>query len=193
MNSYAYFLAVLMFPGLVLGQSVDGGLLPTPYISQATYDGVVGRHDFDEVRRHWEASGYTLVVQGAELIRTQQALDVCRAANEPLPDAPPCDVFTDFKDGPGGALWKPVSDSTGRVAFLLPHEYGSASNIKVYSDNGGVVATARFRSFGNPDRAQFDVSKTAAELAKVQPILVSLDINGRTECYVVLEPLERMD
>jgi len=111
-------------------------------------------------------------------------------------DSLQCDVVTDFFDGGGGALWKPVSESTGRPVILLAAEYWTATDsIQVFGNSGDVLANGTFRSCcPNDNRAHFDIPETANDLARDRPIVVRFNLkSGRKECRVVEDPRDRND
>ena len=107
-----------------------------------------------------------------------------------------CDVVGDFFDGGGGALWKPVSESTGEPVILLDAEYWTATDsIQVFGNSGRLLANGSFRTCcPNDNRAHFDISESANELAVDKPIVVRFNLkNGREECRVVEDPRDRND
>lgn len=58
---------------------------------------------------------------------------------------------------PSGFLWKPISDSDGMLAILLPEAWSTdASGVQILSPDGtAVLATGRWAGIGNGDRAHF--------------------------------------
>lgn len=60
-----------------------------------------------------------------------------------------------------GFLWKPVSDSDGKLAILLPSAISEeVVDVKLLSpDHSKVLATGRFTGIGNGDRAHFRFAK----------------------------------
>ncbi len=118
----------------------------------------------------------------------------------PGPGAPGgCDVTTDFIDGGGNALWKPVSDNTRNPVFLLPSSYWSGSQgvslIEILDRDGNVILNGSRRTCcPNSGRAHFDVPERASTLNASAPITVRLALNnGTTECRSVPVPTTRYD
>ncbi len=110
-----------------------------------------------------------------------------------------CDVTTDFSDGGGGALWKPVSDNTRQPVFLLPAEYWDSADkgvndIDVLDANGNVIANGSRRTCcPNGNRAHFDV-RTSCQSLGPAPITIRMSLNGgTTECRTVPNPCSRFD
>jgi len=105
-----------------------------------------------------------------------------------------CDIKTDFRDGPGNALWKPVSENTGRPVFLLPASYKGVRDIDVFSSSGEHIVSGSFRGCcPNGNRAHFDVPVSAGRLEDYAPITVRLDVDGVMECREVENPEDRID
>lgn len=53
-----------------------------------------------------------------------------------------------------GILWKPVSDSTGKLAVLLARSYGKPS-VKVLDMNKNLIENGYFVYYSNPNRATY--------------------------------------
>ena len=110
-----------------------------------------------------------------------------------------CSVTTDFVDGPGGALWKPFSDNTGRPVFLLHRSYWSGpkgvTNIEVVDRDGNFIVNGTRRTCcPNGGRAHFDVPRSATSMNPVAPITVKLSLSdGTVECRNVPTPTQRYD
>lgn len=70
----------------------------------------------------------------------------------PTPTNPTCDHYSTFfpPDGAGGFLWKPVSESNGNLAVLLPGKFKKQFN-KCTVYDGKVADSLRFDKFANPD------------------------------------------
>lgn len=120
-------------------------------------------------------------------------------APPPKPDDLGCNVVKDFTDGPGAALWKPVSDNTRRPVFLLPDEYWTGEmgvgSGDVRGVDGGVVAGITRRTCcPNGGRAHFDVTVPASVLDQFNPLTVRLFLgNGMVECRKVPVASQRFD
>lgn len=60
----------------------------------------------------------------------------------------------------GGFLWKPVSDSTGRLAIHLPVQYrGQVAAMFVADANKNRVEAGVFSGYGNPNRPLYRFSR----------------------------------
>lgn len=99
-----------------------------------------------------------------------------------------CDEDIAWENGQRGGLYKPVSESTGRPTILLPKEYQD-KQILLLSPTGKLVATAKFRSLTNPDRATFDVSTSSLPF-ETRVMIVN---NDKVECRYVLDPSKRYE
>ncbi len=110
-----------------------------------------------------------------------------------------CHKVTDFRDGARrGALWKPVSENTGRVVVLLPSSYVTVQKLEVFGTQAGtVVKVAEGRNRGylaNGNRAHFDLNKSASQLSSYKPLTVRLTLRtGFKECRTVPDPRQRQD
>lgn len=101
----------------------------------------------------------------------------------------------------GGALYKPESESTGQIVFLLPRSYCDGtrsliSNVRVISKaTGQEVASTRLRHCGqhNGNRLHMNVLAKAEDLRAVSPLQVLYDFNGVTECREVPDSTQRYD
>lgn len=90
----------------------------------------------------------------------QIELGKCTPSPEPLP------ACSDFLDGPGGALWKPISHNTGNpVALLPPGQHPSDCHI---TDGNGsdVGASCKFHTIANGGRSHYYVNKPASTLPR---------------------------
>lgn len=98
-----------------------------------------------------------------------------------------CDVNKSWSAD--NALWKPVSESTGRPVLLLPASYLGAV-IELYSPTGIKVAVGNDRGYlANGNRAHFDIS--TKNLPFETRVLIK---NGPdTECRYLLDPSKRYE
>jgi len=107
-----------------------------------------------------------------------------------------CTQTSTFSDGGGGALWKPVSESTGTVVVLMPSSYQSAS-VQVLDANGNEVASVIRTGCcdHNGNRMHWWWSRSAASLAgESLPLTVKFDLgNGTVDCRTVPDPRQRYD
>jgi hypothetical protein len=166
---------------------------PNSIVSESVFDLIVFRNRYEchhpdgaLFREHWIACGYTVDILG-------QKLDECLAAL--FPPAPPqgeCDGS--FIDGQGGALWKPISESTGKPVFLLPSSYcGNVSSTGITDTSGNHIVSPKPRYDGkvkpcgpNSNRAHYDVPMRTSELAAFGEVFVHISLdNGSIECRKV--------
>jgi hypothetical protein len=128
---------------------------------------------------HWWASRETLK-------QTQAALEACQAAQvAPPPANPSCQSFADGANR--GRLWKPSSDSTGKVVVLMPESYREQS--PTIQDAAGKVLSkvTRKSCCPNGNRAHFWFDKAASQLPK--PTYLAFD----GECFEINDPTKRVD
>lgn len=149
---------------------------------------------------HWLACGDTIDLCNSVVpVLTAQRDFALDSLNMCMNPASGCNVETDFADGPGNALWKPVSDNTRLPVFLLPRGYWEGDMAVMGGDvvdtNGVVLAAVTRRTCcPNGGRAHFDVNVSAAALAASNPITVRLFLaNGLTECRTVPNAAQRVD
>lgn len=70
---------------------------------------------------------------------------------------------TEKLDGPGGFLWKPVSDSNGKLVVLLPPKLaGQAKSVEVQDASGKTLAQGRYTGDANGGRPHFRFDKPGA-------------------------------
>lgn len=129
----------------------------------------------------------------------QKSLNMC--IEEANGNPPPCTDAGDFRDGAGGALWKPFGDPNAscrnRAVFLLPASYngkvGSPGNkIDVLDVNFNKIGDGFFRSNSNPDRPTFCTDRTGPNYG-AGPIYVRYTVDGFKECRTVRNPSNRED
>ena len=74
-----------------------------------------------------------------------------------------------------GFLWKPVSESDGKLVVLLPSAYrgGRVSSTKVYS-GGAFLEQGRYTLDANGDRPHFRFSKPGASYGKNITVIATL-------------------
>lgn len=149
---------------------------------------------------HWEASWSTLAYfQELNLMLIDQVealtseLEECLAPPPPPiePVEPVCDSTRDYKDGSGGALWKPVSESTGHPVALMPNRY-CETKVSAWFD-GRKLETARLRTCSaNGNRAHHDFSKRCGDYPSNIIIQYKFS-NGETDCRTVRDACKRYD
>lgn len=133
-----------------------------------------------------------------------QVLEVQRLAaiiNDLIDDNPTVGSCGSFVDGQGGAVYKPESETTGKIVFLLPASYCDGtrsliSEVKILSKaTGQEVATSQLRHCGtaNQNRLHWNINATAEQLTRHGAILVVYKFNGVEECREIPNPLVRYD
>ena len=70
-----------------------------------------------------------------------------------------------------GILWKPSSESDGKLVVLLARSYGAPS-VKVLDANKKVIDTGKFVYYSNPDRATYRFGRSGASFPK--PCLIQV-------------------
>ena len=75
---------------------------------------------------------------------------------------PVCSV-TKGPDGSNGFLYKPVSDSDGKLVVLFPSEFTEKFQSVKIVDAGGLTEFGKFSSFGNGNRQHWRFSKAGSE------------------------------
>lgn len=135
-----------------------------------------------------------VILPSGAVISTQEIFN-----GESSGDILECNKKTNFKDGNGGALWKPVSDNSGNPVILLPASYWTRiKKIEIFGIDGGVVKKIldgkKRRCCPNGNRAHYDVPMRASKLARYKPITVRFTMNGGyKECRDVPDPRRRYD
>ncbi len=97
---------------------------------------------------------------------------------------------TDTSSYPGvagnGILWKPVSDSTKKLAVLLAPSYG-VPQVRVLDTNKKVLDTGKFVYKSNPNRATYRFSRAGGSFPK--PCLLQVG----SKIFKVAEPSRRYE
>ncbi|MCK6552015.1 hypothetical protein L6R52_39655, partial [Myxococcota bacterium] len=94
---------------------------------------------------------------------------------------------------PGGFLWKPVSDSDGRLAILTPEKLtGQIAGVSVKDPSGRVIESGRPAGVGNGDREHFRFSRPGGAFPPGSVVEIKLK-NGETVNYTIPNPSERYD
>lgn len=174
---------------------------PTSILSEAVFDLLVFRNHYEcrhpdgvLFREHWIACGYTVDFLGQKLTECLEML--------PPPAPPKTECSGDFTDGQGGALWKPISESTGNPVFLLPASYcGKINSVEIATATGEHIINGKPRYDGkvkpcgpNSGRVHYDVPKRTSELAAFGEIYVHIALDdGAIECRKVKLASERFD
>lgn len=96
-------------------------------------------------------------------------------------------------DGPNGFLWKPVSDSNGKLAVLLPKGMtGDIASVVLKDANGQVIEKGRMTGVGNGDREHFRFSRPGADYPEGVTVEVQLK-DGSVKTYTIDNPGQRYD
>lgn len=107
-----------------------------------------------------------------------------------------CDSTDDFSDGGYGALWKPISESTGTVVILMPPEYQNA-DVQILNRDGNPVASPIRRDCceHNGGREHIYLDRSAGALAGAgTPLTVRFEFaGGVVDCREVENPQQRYD
>ena len=159
---------------------------------------------------HWLASAYTikqlwdhLMAQSRMLDIWAQIVDDCMNPPEPTPEPTPdvpyiCYETHDMKDGPGGSLWKPVSEGggiretemearfQGHPVILMPGEYGYLGDIPIFSTSEEWEGKA-YRVSNYHDRPAWRLTRHCSDLP--DDLVLVFD----EECRTVPDPCERWD
>ena len=102
-------------------------------------------------------------------------------------DSPFC-VGTYSNDGPGGFLWKPVSETDGNLAILFPEEYKKFLSVRVTNATTGEIEDLVYSSSDGGRQVW-----RASEPGEAYSGQVISD-NGTSECtWVVSDPAIRND
>lgn len=96
-------------------------------------------------------------------------------------------------DGGGGFLWKPVSDSTGKLAILFPPKFsGSLVSCELFSADGRSLGKGSDGGVGNGDRQHFRFPKPGHQYP-VGTVVVGTLANGERVTYTIDRPGQRND
>ncbi|MCC6933938.1 MAG: hypothetical protein IT292_11925 [Deltaproteobacteria bacterium] len=99
--------------------------------------------------------------------------------------------------GKGGFLWKPISESDGKLAVLLPSSLtGSVAGLEIYSgdpENGGqLLDRGRFTGATNGNRATFRFGKPGSGYPDNCYVVARLD-NGQTQKFQIPDSSQRVE
>lgn len=97
-------------------------------------------------------------------------------------------------EGISGFLWKPVSDSDGKLAILLPSSLtGVAASVSLIDQTSGkVVERGRFTGVGNGDRAHFRFNKAGGAYPDGILVKITLD-DGSSKLLSIGETAVRVE
>jgi hypothetical protein len=95
--------------------------------------------------------------------------------------------------GSGGFLFKPISDSDGKLAVLLPSIYaGVAQSMRLLSPGGEVIETGRYGGNGNGNREHFRFSQPGQNYPAGVIVEATLT-TGETVRYTISNPNQRTE
>jgi hypothetical protein len=91
-------------------------------------------------------------------------------------------------NAPQGFLWKPVSDSDGNLAILLPPGMtGQVASVSVLSPNGQVLAQGRSGGVGNGDREHFRFDRPGGAFPPGSIVQITMK-DGSQQQVVIEQP-----
>jgi hypothetical protein len=102
------------------------------------------------------------------------------------PPGPECTRTQDMVDGPGGSLWKPVSEGNGRPVVLMPRDYCQYEIMEVWGTNLIERAPQTDCSENGP-RGHWRLSKRCSQYPD------DLLLRFGTDCRTVPESCEKYD
>ena len=185
---------VLPEKGLCLGEDFPFpaiGELPFGELYLDVFEGSGGFRGCtqDNALTHWEASWSTLRQQNTQINILQNELEFCYESQlpPPTPELPyTCSVTEDMIDGPGGAVWKPVSESDGSPVLLMPTSYCDTDVVDIYQGNRK-VADMDLRDCAEFGRGVWRGAPRCSSLPN------DLTLVFGTECRTVPDPCNRYD
>ena len=165
----------------------------------ALYDGRGGDGDTTIATLDYEAA-LALALGRFEKFDSGEQAAVTRDLNEPSNGtsgsvSSPESVAVPGKevDGADGFLFKPVSDSDGKVAVLLPSSLtGTIEKVVFETINGEVLEEGRYSGVGNGGREHYRFSKTGAEYESNLVVNVFMK-DGTNKTYEISDPSKRYD
>lgn len=96
-------------------------------------------------------------------------------------------------DGPDGFLFKPVSDTTGKLVILLPADWtGDVEGVRLLTQDGRVIEEGQYANVANGGREHFRFSRAGGDYPAEIVVEVQLE-DGTTERYEIANPGERVD
>lgn len=149
----------------------------------------------DNALLHWEASWATLKQQDEQIDVLQAEIDYCYdrldlCENPPPPPTPECSRIEDMVDGPGGSLWKPISESNGNPVVLMPGSYCQFVTMEMYN-NSTLIERARLSNCSeNGGRGHW---RPGRRCEWYQDNTENLFLRFGAECRTVPDPCTRYD
>lgn len=98
-----------------------------------------------------------------------------------------------YVDGAEGFLFKPASDSDGRLVILAPKALtGEIERVVIKNQNGKIIEEGRFTSIANGDREHFRFNKPGS--AYPDKLIVEMELSsGKKETWQINDPSKRYD
>lgn len=97
-----------------------------------------------------------------------------------------------FVDGGGGFLFKPVSDSDGKLAILAPEKLTGLVEKTILMADGKEIESGRYSGNGNGGREHFRFSRPGGGYPKELTVAMILK-NGEEVTYKISDPSQRYD
>ncbi len=95
--------------------------------------------------------------------------------------------------GPAGFLWKPVSDSTGKLAILLPSELtGKVKGVSVLGPDSRLIESGSNGGVGNGGREHFRFSRPGGSYPPGSIVAITLN-DGRVQHIKIDRPGVRIE
>ena len=96
-------------------------------------------------------------------------------------------------DGAGGFVWKPVSESNGNLAVLLPSSLsGELTKVEIQSADGTVLESVDYTKDYEDGRPLFRFSKAGEEYGE-DITVVAYKTDGETVTWSIADGSERND
>lgn len=96
-------------------------------------------------------------------------------------------------DGANGFLFKPISDSDGKLVILLPEILtGDVNRVVLKNRRGREIEEGAYRGIGNGEREHFRFRQRGEDYPRNLTVEVELK-NGNTKTYRIKDPSQRYD
>jgi hypothetical protein len=97
------------------------------------------------------------------------------------------------QSGPAGFLWKPVSDSDGKLAVLLPTRFtGQVASVSILSPSGQLMERGRNTGVGNGGREHFRFSRPGSAFPPESIVEITLR-DGTKQRITIDAPAKRIE
>ncbi|GEM_PF-6465659 len=98
----------------------------------------------------------------------------------------PKEKSTHSLEGSGEFLWKPVSESDGKLVVLIPSALtGMVAGVSIQTENGKVIDEGRFKGVGNGGREHFRFSNAGGSYP--DGVVVVIKLNDGSEKRIVIK------